>query len=196
VRVSSLCALSDDSHRTSCRFASRYTADPRDRFVRTTIVDFATHKLLGGHEVVKSDDESLACLSVRFPLEFDFSDPNVRSLGRKQIEHHMRLCTIAKSGFEVLFSTVGSEPLLPKAAAGAMADCETNPVRLLSTLLDKNCINHGERGELVTALLVMQARDATLKRGDKSKIWVYVCDFLESLIGGPMRTEYYGSCIG
>lgn len=62
-------------------------------------------------------DRSLACLSVRFPLEFDFSDPKARSLVRKQIEHHMRLCTIATSGFDVLFTTVGSEPLLAEAMA-------------------------------------------------------------------------------
>jgi len=98
----------------------------------------------------------------------------------------MRLCTIAKSGFEVLFSTVGSEPLLAEAAATAMAKSETNPVQLLSALLDKNCINHGERGELVAALLVMQARDATLKKGQR---WVYVPDFLDTLLGGRTRTD-------
>jgi len=189
VRVSSLCTLPEDSHRTSCRFASRYIADEPDSSVRTQIVRFALQKLLGGHEAINSDDQSLACLSVRFPLEFDFSDPNTRSLVRKQIEHHMRLCTIATSGFEVLLSTVGSEPLLAEAAATAMADRETNPVRLLSTLLGKNCINHGERGELVAALLIMQARDATLPTDDKSRRWVYVCDFLENLLGGPTRTD-------
>jgi len=107
---------------------------------------------------------------------------------RTQIERHMRLCTIATSGFEVLFSTVGSEPLLAEAAARAMADHKTNPVRLLSNLMGKNCINHGERGELVAALLVMQARDAAQTRGEKSR-WVYVCDFLDSLLGSPTRTD-------
>ncbi len=93
---------------------------------------FATQKLLGGYEDINANaddashvDRSLACLSVRFPLEFDFSDPNARSLVRKQIEHHMRLCTIATSGLEVLFSTVGSEPLLAEAAAMAMAAVNT-----------------------------------------------------------------------
>jgi len=150
-------------------------------------VRFALQKLLGGHEAINLDDQSLACLSVRFPLEFDFSDPNARSLVRKQIEHHMRLCTIATSDFEVLFSTVGSEPLLAEAAATAMADRETNPVRLLSNLMGNNCISHGERGELVAALLVMQARDA-LTRG-KSRRWVYVCDFMKSLLGDSARTN-------
>ena len=92
----------------------------------------------------------------------------------------MRLCTIAKSGFEVLFSTVGSEPLLAKAATMAMAKSETNLVQLLLALLDKNWINHGEGSKLIAALLVMQARDATLKKGQR---WVYVPDFLDTLLG-------------
>jgi len=196
VRVSSLCALSEDSHRTLCRFASRYNADPPDYFVRAKILEFATHKLLGGHEYINAGaadtleaagDRSLACLSVRFPLEFDFSDPNARSLVRKLIERHMRVCTIATSGFEVVFSTVGSDPLLAEAAATAMAEGNTNPVRQLSNLMGKICINHGERGELVAALLVMQARDA-LTRG-KSRRWVYVCDFMRTLLGDSVHTD-------
>ena len=98
----------------------------------------------------------------------------------------MRLCTIATSGFEVLFSTVGSEPLLAEAAAEAMSKGNTNPVQLLQKLLGKNCIHHGDRGELVAALLVMQARDA-LTRGKESRRWVYVCDFLESLLGDSAK---------
>jgi len=54
--------------------------------------------------------------------------------------------------------------------------------------MGKNCINHGERGELVAALLVMQARDA-LTRGKESRRWVYVCDFLESLLGDSASTD-------
>ena len=81
---------------------------------------------------------------------------------------------------------VGSEPLLAKAAAMAMAKSETNPVQLLLALLDKNWINHGEGSELVAALLVMQACDATLKKGQR---WVYVPDFLDTLLGGRIHTD-------
>ena len=92
---------------------------------------------------------------MRFPLEFDFSDPNARSLVRKQIEHHMRLYTIATSGFEMLFSTVGSGPLLAEAASHYMMTSGTSPIQELSDNMDQNCINHSERGELVAALLIM-----------------------------------------
>ena len=192
MRVSSLYTLSEGSHRTSCRFASRYAASETDDFARSTMLEFTTQKLLGGYNDIdavagdsKSLDRALACLSVRFPLEFDFSDPYARSLVRDQIEHHMRICTIATRGFEALFTTVGSEPLLAEVATMAMAKGGANPIRHLSKFMDKNCINHGERGELVAALLVMQARDA-LTRGKESKRWVHVCDFLKSLLGDSL----------
>ena len=180
-----------------CRFASRYAVSGRGGFAQTTILHFATQKLLGGHDVIDVNadaasrvDQSLACLSVRFPLEFDFSDPNARSLVRKQIEHHMRLCTIATSSLdsEVLFSTVGSEPLLAEAATKAMATVNTNPIQQLSNLIGKNFINHGERGELVAAMLVMQARDI-LTTYEKSRRWVSVRDFMKCLLGDAARTN-------
>jgi hypothetical protein len=162
------------------------------------MLEFVTQKLLGGYndiDAVAGDsksatplDRSLACLSVRFPLEFDFSDPYARSLVRNQIEHHMRICTIATRGFEALFTTVGSEPLLAEVATMAMAKGGANPIRHLSRFMDKNCINHGERGELVAALLVMQARDA-LTRDKESKRWVHVCDFLKSLLGDSLDID-------
>ena len=155
------------------------------------MLHFATEKLLGGPNLMKtndtgdalitSTDQSIACLSVRFPLEFNFAYPNVQNLVRKQIEHHMRLCTVATSSFDVLFSTVGSEPLLAEAASHAMAINRTNPIRELSDIMDKNCINHSEHGELVAALLIMQARDAVTKGSERR--WVYVCEFMESLLG-------------
>lgn len=54
--------------------------------------------------------------------------------------------------------------------------------------MGKNYINHGERGELVAAMLVMQARDA-LTVGKESRRWAYVCDFMESLLGDFARTN-------
>jgi hypothetical protein len=138
-------------------------------------------------------DRSLACLSVRFPLEFDLSKPDARDRVTKQIEHHMRLCTIATRGFDVLFSTVGSEPLLAEAAAWAMVKGNTNPIRELSKYMGENCVHHGNRGELVAALLVMQARDALTNSQSEIRRpkWVYVCEFLKSLLGPSAETDAY-----
>ncbi|KAI0287898.1 hypothetical protein BC826DRAFT_916433 [Russula brevipes] len=146
-------------------FGSRYDASG-DRFA--TILDFATSKLLAGHDAIDSYrrdlpsaplDKAIASFSMRFPLEFDFSHPDTRAIVAKQIEHHMRLCIVAESRFELPFSTVGSEPLLAEAASYVMATPETNPVKLLSSYMDNNCISVGERGELVA--LCSSCRRAT-----------------------------------
>jgi hypothetical protein len=155
------------------------------------IVQFAAHKLLGDFEKLGKPgsedhfDQTLACLSVRVPLEFNFSHSNARHLVRKQIERHMRLCTVATSGFELLLTTTGSEPLLAEAAFKFMTEGKKSPIGHLSNYLDNNCINYGERGELVAALLVVQARDA-LEDISNSR-WVSVGDFMEKLLGNSAR---------
>jgi hypothetical protein len=58
--------------------------------------------------------------SVRVPLDFNFSHSNARHIVANLIERHLRLCTIATSGFEVLLTTTSSEPLLAEAAFQSM----------------------------------------------------------------------------
>src|SRR6266849_5689309 len=136
------------------RFASRYVAANQTDY-NQTIVQFAIQKLLGGFNDLEdphsSDylDRTLACLSVRVPLEFNFSDSNARDIVRKQIERHMRLCTIATSGFELLFTTTGSEPLLAEAAFKVVNKSTKSPIYHLSKYMDTHSVNYGERGELV-----------------------------------------------
>ena len=64
---------------------------------------------------------------------------------------------------------VSSEPLLAEAATEAMVRIRESLIQhlQLSTRMGVNCINHGERGELVAALLVMQARDAVASETKK-----------------------------
>jgi len=156
-------------------------------------VDFAIQKLLGGFNnlgPVSSDghlDRTFACLSVRVPLDFNFSHSNACHLVRKQIERHMRLCTVTTCGFELLLTTTGSEPLLAEAAFAAMTKSHYSPIHHLSLHMDNNCIDVGERGELVAALLVMQARDA-LASASTSR-WVSVGDFMTSLLGASARID-------
>jgi hypothetical protein len=133
-------------------------------------VSVARFKLLGGQAQLDVTDHTtclnriLTYFSVRFPLEFNFADPEAHTLVRKQVENHMRLCTTVTSGFEVLLTTIGSEPLLAEAAKEAMDETNESPVEHLSSYMDVNCIDHGQRGELlVAALLIMQARDSVAK---------------------------------
>ena len=124
---------------------------------------FAKEKLLNGRSTLVDGDGpgSLACLSVRFALEFN-ADSIGRDVTRKQVERHMRLCLAATTGFERLITLAGSEPLLAEAAWQLMRDSSETPVRHLAKHSDLHCIDRGRRGELVAALLVMQARDAAV----------------------------------
>jgi hypothetical protein len=156
-------------------------------------VQFVIQKLLGGFNDLGDPqspdylDRTLACLSVRVPLEFNFSHSNAHHIVRKQIERHMRLCTIDTSGFELLFTTTGSEPLLAEAAFMVVNKSTKSPIYHLSNHMDTNCVNYGERGELVAALLVMQARDA-VAIASKSR-WVSVGDFMKTLLGDSARID-------
>jgi hypothetical protein len=166
-------------------------------------VSFAERKLLGGltqldelgHLGLSSTrldnlDRTLACFSARIPLEFNFVYPYARHLVREQVENHMRLCTTVTSGFELLVTTIGPEPLLAEAAKNTMdrtgRRTGRSPVEQLLAFMDINCIDCGQRGELVAALLVMQARDAVAR--SKFTRSIHVLDFLETLLGIPCDT--------
>jgi len=126
-----------------------------------------------------SDPGSLACLSVRFALEFDLSS-NFREVACKQIERHMRLCLATTTGCETLVTFSGSEPLLAEAASELMHDSTVNPVRHLANHSDLHCVDRGQRGELVAALILMQARDKA--QSMEGKRWVSVGTFMEALL--------------
>jgi hypothetical protein len=134
---------------------------------------------------VKLDDVnglgSLACLSVRFALDFDLADKSSRDVALSLVEHHMRLCVAASIGFEKVITMAGSEPYLAEAARELMSDF--GAVRLLADNSSLNWIDLGRRGELVAALLVMHARDASaVAAGSRA---VSVTDFMRAFLPVP-----------
>jgi hypothetical protein len=152
---------------------------------------FVKEKLLNGQSILADEDRpgSLACLSVRFALEFN-ADSISRDVTRKQVERHMRLCLAATTGFGRLITLAGSEPLLAEAAWQLMCRSSETPVRRLAKHSDLHCIDRGRRGELVAALLVMQARDAAVatqlerdtSQGSEGQRAVSVDDFMQALL--------------
>jgi hypothetical protein len=143
-------------------------------------MNFAKAKLLDG-PITLDDVEgpgALACLSVRFALEFDLTDRYGHKVAHTQVERHMRLCITATAGLEKLVTLAGSEPLLAEAALKLMSD--VGAVWHLAENSSLNCIDRGQRGELVAALLIMRARDAAAVLS-RSKV-VSVNDFMKSLL--------------
>ena len=145
-------------------------------------MDFARNKLLDGPNELRPDNVTgaLACLSMRLALEFN-TDGAARDVTRTQVERHMRLCIAATAGFEKMITISGSEPLLAEAAYELMKGTGVTTVCRLATHADLNCIDRGRRGELVAALLIMQAYDAAREVKSKRR-WVPVANFMEALL--------------
>jgi hypothetical protein len=142
---------------------------------------FVKEKLLDGKQQLEEKDNSgsLTCLSVRFTLEFDMAT-NFREVAYKQVEHYMRLCLAATTGCETLITFSGSEPLLAEATSQLMHHSMVNPVRHLANHPDLHCVNHGQCGELVAALIIMQACD--MAQSMERTRWVSVSTFMEALL--------------
>jgi hypothetical protein len=67
------------------------------------LMDFAKGKLLDGPSTLGNDRSgSLACLSVRFALEFNM-DGTAGDVARTQVERHMRLCLAATAGRDTVY---------------------------------------------------------------------------------------------
>ena len=145
---------------TLSRFASIYDAEEDKYRSETELMDLAKSKLLDSSNTLeKNRSGSLACLSVRFALEFNM-DGTAVDVARTQVERHMRLCLAATAGRDTLVTLAGSEPLLAEAAYELMKGTQSNPVAHLAQHSDLNCVDRGRRGELVAALLIMRACDA------------------------------------
>src|SRR6266852_1526343 len=144
------------------------------------MIDYATQKLLGSLEEPEEQNRAgtLACLSTRFALEFNM-DRKTHDVTYAQVERHMRLCIAATAGLEKMITTTGSEPLLAEAAYEHMKATGTSAVCHLAKHSDLNCIDRGRRGELVAALLIMQAYDAAR---EAERRWVSVANFMEALL--------------
>jgi hypothetical protein len=128
----------------------------------------------------------LACLSVRFALEFMFVGSNGRKMKATLVQQHLRLCFGASPGFSRLSTAAESEPSLAKAVSrfinGLTIDRDTDSraaVRLLEGCTD--WISYGHRGELVASLLVMQARDIGQAKYHQRE-WVFIRDFMKALL--------------
>ena len=145
-------------------------------------MDLAKTKLLDAKPYLDPTNGpgSLACLSVRFALEFNM-DGTAGNVARTQVERHMRLCLAATTERETFVTLAGSEPLLAEAAYELMRGTQLNPVRYLASHSDLNCMDRGRRGELVAALLIMQACDAA-RAASEGRRWISVDGFMKELL--------------
>ena len=169
---------------TSSRFGSYWDKLEWDYRNESVLMDYAKQKLLGGPDTLEEQvrEGSLACLSTRLALQFNM-DKTAHDVAYAQVKWHMRLCIAATAGLEKMVTIPGSEPLLAEAAYQLMKAREgvkKSAVCHLAMHSDLNCIDRGRCGELVAALLIMQACDAA--REFSNGRCVSVVDFMKALL--------------
>ena len=171
------------------RFGTRYDA-LAEKGREEHIMDFAQKKLLCGESILRGDNVPgiLACLAVRFALEFN-TDGASRAIACQQVKCHMRLCLAANHGLKKLVTTSPSEPLLAEAARDLFQHTGMDPIDHLAHHLNLNCIDLGRRGELVAAFILMQARD----KAAKEKRWMSVSEFMKALFPSAYYKELQSS---
>jgi hypothetical protein len=167
------------------RFATRYITGDDD--IKKSSIMFAGEKLLckpfsSSDDFVRSltDDEKMACMSVRIPLEFNAR--TLRSQEREMIlvEKHMRVCLSVDAGFETAVTVAPSEPILAEASYLVMRNPAFDLPRHLLAELERPGLDKGSRGEVIVATLCLEARDAAATML-QSRI-IPVNDFITHLI--------------
>jgi len=104
-------------------------------------------------------DQMFACLSRRFPIQFNSTTCISRAAERKQVEAHMRVCLGIDSVFDSMETVSSSEPLLSEAAYAIMARESFDPVKAFKSIQEGFAIHTGDRDELLALLLLTLARD-------------------------------------
>lgn len=163
----SLLVLSKPDLRQYYRFATRYLRGGKN--IKLEIIQFAAGKLLNAEFTIKSlsNDQMLACLSQRFPIEFKSTNYITQASERKQVEGHMRVCLKVDAAFETMTTTTSSEPLLSEAAYFIMQKSSFNAVEALKSVMEGFAISKGDRGEFIVLLLLTLARDAAVGPADE-----------------------------
>jgi hypothetical protein len=131
---------------------------------------FAVGKLLNADPGTRdlTQDQTLACLSQRLPIQFNSTTYISQTAERKQVEGHMRVCLKIDAAFESMETVSSSEPLLSEAAYFIMAQKSFDPLKSFKSILEGFAVHKGDRGEFLALLLLTLARDQAVGPPDKN----------------------------
>jgi hypothetical protein len=101
-----------------------------DEAVKQRLVRFAGEKLLNGSEPL-TEEQELACLSQRMPIQFYSNTHSSRKKEQQQVESHMRVCLKVLPGFENMITISPSEPILSESASDIMSKPNFNAPKAL-----------------------------------------------------------------
>ncbi|KAJ2927619.1 hypothetical protein H1R20_g9470, partial [Candolleomyces eurysporus] len=192
----------DLSHATTIEFIASYgrplwgtifsSADSSAKEIKDSIVKYGAMKLLGGKPITNithlEEEQKLACLSQRVPIEFNSTSYIAQSQEQQQVEGHMRICLKVDAGFESMVTTSPSEPLLSEAAYYTMCHFQMDCPAAFKGILSGFSVHKGDRGEMLVLLLLMMARDQAVGPSKSRPYAGFGCsctvpDFLKALFG-------------
>ncbi|KAG2141361.1 hypothetical protein DEU56DRAFT_979858 [Suillus clintonianus] len=151
-----------------CSCPNRSVRTPLGRSAPTVaeILELAAKKLLNSNDFEPSDtNQALAVLSQRFGLDICFGYPDAVSYVEKGVASHLRICFSTTQDRSWTFTGYPSEPLLSCVAAIILHSGTSSVTRLGSTLwalnekVNEGMVKIGQRGELVSRLVLLLAKD-------------------------------------
>ncbi|KAK0205621.1 hypothetical protein DFS33DRAFT_1258736 [Desarmillaria ectypa] len=104
----------------------------------------------------------MALVDIRVMIEYEPRREKARRLQQEMVRGHMRVAFSVPEHREYMRSGNPSEPILAEAAAISTYEELVDPVDVIYRLLEENLISKGERGELVSRLLLTLAWDAAI----------------------------------
>jgi len=115
---------------------------------------FAVGKLLNADPDTQefTEHQKLACLSQRFPIQFNSTTYISHASEMKQVEEHLRVCLKVDATFESMETISPSEPLLSEAAYVVMARKSFRPLETFKSILEGFAIHQGDHGEFLVPL--------------------------------------------
>jgi hypothetical protein len=186
--------------------------------VQDEIVEFAASKLICGQSENMqnglNDDQKLgmenrltpfcsrlinilfsrsACMAVRLALEFDSSTLESQQRERLQVAKHMRICIKVNDGFETIVSVAPSEPILAEGARLLMSNPKFDLPKSLLRELQIPGLDKGNRGELVTLVLLLLACDKAVTNTKTNTRAASVHEFFKNLLNSDDYAELLGA---
>jgi hypothetical protein len=151
-----------------------------------------------------SETQKLACIAVRFPLDFRITrEANLKAAFL--VEQHMRVAFGVHANRKVLDSGSPSEPVLVEASSqifplsAPRSRDELSPLGVLARASSQQWLAKGERGEMMGRFLWLAARDAAVQALDKTVLMspdglryhrpVKLLDILEHLFAPDVWNE-------
>ena len=149
-------------------------------------MSFARMKLLMEDPPEKlTEAHHFALLSQRMPIELGFSGYTSRQ--NNLVENHLRICLDVRPEAETIVTVSASEPILSEAASTYMRSPGFSMAQALQDVLTGYSISQGDRGELISAAILTQARDAVVQKQTEASLETLptftVADFMSALLG-------------